>query len=223
MSGDINVTAIAMFMVFVVFTLGITYWAARKMTGTKHFYSAGGNITGFQNGLAIAGDFMSAASFLGISGLVFAAGYDGLIYSIGFLVGWPVILLLIAEPLRNLGKYTFTDVACYRLEQRPTRILAACGSLVTVALYLIAQIVGSGKLIQVLFGMDYMYAVIVVGTLMMIYVTFGGMIATTWVQIIKACLLLFGATLLAIMVLFHFSFDIGALFSAAVEDRKSVV
>lgn len=217
MSSDLNYTAISMFMVFVVLTLGITYWAARKITGTKNFYSAGGNITGFQNGLAIAGDFMSAASFLGISGLVYAAGYDGLIYSIGFLVGWPIILLLIAEPLRNLGKYTFADVASYRLSQKPTRILAACGSLATVALYLIAQMVGSGKLIQILFGLDYIYAVIIVGTLMMIYVTFGGMIATTWVQIIKACLLLFGATLLAILVLFHFQFNIEALFAVATE------
>lgn len=217
MQSELNVTAVTMFAVFVVLTLGITYWAARKISGTKNFYSAGGSITGFQNGLAISGDFMSAASFLGISGLVFAAGYDGLIYSIGFLVGWPIILLLIAEPLRNLGKYTFADVASYRLSQKPTRILAACGSLVTVALYLIAQMVGSGKLIQILFGMDYAYAVIIVGALMMIYVTFGGMIATTWVQIIKACLLLGGATLLAILVLWHFNFDIQALFSLAIE------
>jgi len=219
MSGDLNITAVGMFGLFVVFTLGITYWAAKKVTGTKNFYSAGGSITGFQNGLAIAGDYMSAASFLGISGLVFAAGYDGLIYSIGFLVGWPIILLLIAEPLRNLGRYTFADVASFRLRQTPTRTLAACGSLATVALYLIAQMVGSGKLIQVLFGMDYIYAVMIVGTLMMIYVTFGGMIATTWVQIIKACLLLFGATLLAIMVLMHFNFNMESLFDAAVNQH----
>lgn len=217
MTGDMNTTAVGMFSVFVIFTLGITYWAASKMTSTKHFYSAGGQITGFQNGLAIAGDYMSAASFLGISGLVFAAGYDGLIYSIGFLVGWPIILLLIAEPLRNLGKFTFADVACYRLQQKPTRTLAALGTLATVALYLIAQMVGSGKLIEVLFGMEYTYAIILVGTLMMVYVTFGGMIATTWVQIIKACLLLFGASLIAFMVLAHFNFNVGALFTTAVE------
>lgn len=221
MSDEMNFTAIGMFGLFVLFTLFITYWAASKMTGTKSFYSAGGNITGFQNGLAIAGDFMSAASFLGISGLVFAAGFDGLIYSIGFLVGWPIILLLIAEPLRNLGKYTFADVACYRLRQKPTRILSASGTLITVALYLIAQMVGSGKLIQVLFGLEYTTAVIIVGVLMMVYVTFGGMIATTWVQIIKACLLLFGATLLAVMVLFHFNFNIEALFGAAIEKHKN--
>lgn len=220
MTTDINITAIGMFTAFVLFTLGITYWAARRMSSTKSFYSAGGNITGFQNGLAIAGDYMSAASFLGISGLVFAAGFDGLIYSIGFLVGWPIILLLIAEPLRNLGKYTFSDVACYRLQQKPTRILAACGTLVTVALYLIAQMVGSGKLIEVLFGLDYTYAVVIVGALMMVYVTFGGMVATTWVQIIKACLLLFGATLLAIMVLAHYGFNLDALFGDAISKHS---
>src|SRR3989338_10956074 len=155
MNTGINVIAVGMFGVFVLLTLGITYWASKKMTTTKSFYSAGGNITGFQNGLAIAGDYMSAASFLGISALVFSSGFDGLIYSVGFLVGWPIVLLLIAEPLRNLGKYTFSDVACYRLKQRPTRILAACGTLATVALYLIAQMVGAGKLIQVLFGLEY--------------------------------------------------------------------
>ncbi len=216
MGEDLNYSAITMFTIFVVLTLYITYWAAKKMTSTKSFYSAGGNITGFQNGLAIAGDYMSAASFLGISGLVFSAGFDGLIYSIGFLVGWPIILLLIAEPLKNLGKYTFSDVACYRLQQKPTRILAACGTLTTVILYLIAQMVGAGKLIEILFGLEYLYAVIVVGVLMMVYVTFGGMIATTWVQIIKACLLLFGATLLAFLVLYHFNFNMEALFGTAI-------
>ncbi len=216
-----NVTAVTMFGIFVTFTLFITYWAAKKVTGTKNFYSAGGNITGFQNGLAIAGDYMSAASFLGISGLVFAAGYDGLIYSIGFLVGWPIILLLIAEPLRNLGKYTFADVASYRLKQTPVRTLSAFGSLTTVALYLIAQMVGAGKLIEVLFGMEYTHAVIIVGALMMVYVTFGGMIATTWVQIIKACLLIFGATLLAFLVLRHFDFSIEALFTTAIEKHAN--
>lgn len=217
MSGDMNITAVMMFGVFVIFTLMITWWSSKKMTDTKNFYSAGGNITGFQNGLAIAGDYMSAASFLGISGLVFAAGFDGLIYSIGFLVGWPIILLLIAEPLRNLGKFTFADVACYRLQQRPTRILSACGTLATVALYLIAQMVGAGKLIEILFGLEYLYAVLIVGSLMMVYVTFGGMIATTWVQIIKACLLLFGATVLAVLVLVHFSFNMEDLFGAAID------
>jgi cation/acetate symporter len=216
MDDSLNLTAISMFLIFVAFTLGITFWSSRILSSTKDFYSAGGKITGFQNGLAIAGDYMSAASFLGISGLVFAAGFDGLIYSIGFLVGWPIILLLIAEPLRNLGKFTFADVIAYRLSQKPIRTLAACGSLTTVALYLIAQMVGSGKLIQVLFGLDYSYAVIIVGTLMMIYVAFGGMIATTWVQIIKAVLLLAGATLLTLMVLFKFGFNLENLFSDAI-------
>ncbi|MEX2525517.1 MAG: cation acetate symporter [Gammaproteobacteria bacterium] len=213
----VNVPAVMMFLVFVAVTLGITYWAARRTRSAKDYYAAGGGITGFQNGLAIAGDYMSAASFLGISALVFASGYDGLIYSIGFLVGWPVILFLLAERLRNLGKYTFSDVASYRLRQRPMRLLSACGSLTVVLLYLIAQMVGAGKLIQVLFGLPYEYAVIIVGVLMVIYVSVGGMFATTWVQIIKACLLLAGATLLAFLVLLQLDFSLNALFSRAVD------
>jgi cation/acetate symporter len=212
-----NWTAIIMFLVFVAATLGITYWAARRTKSAKDFYTAGGGITGFQNGLAIAGDYMSAASFLGISGLVYTSGFDGLIYSIGFLVGWPVILFLIAEPLRNLGKYTFADVASYRLQQTPVRSFAACGSLVVVALYLIAQMVGAGKLIQLLFGLDYIYAVILVGILMILYVTFGGMLETTWVQIIKAILLLSGATFMALAVLYAYGFSFAAMFTDAVQ------
>ncbi|QQP92087.1 cation acetate symporter [Skermanella sp. TT6] len=212
-----NWTAIVMFLAFVAGTLGITYWAASKTKSAKDFYAAGGGITGFQNGLAIAGDYMSAASFLGISALVYTSGFDGLIYSIGFLVGWPIILFLIAEQLRNLGKYTFADVASYRLRQTPIRTLAASGSLVVVALYLIAQMVGAGKLIQLLFGLQYAYAVVLVGVLMIMYVTFGGMLATTWVQIIKAVLLLSGASFMAIMVLVNYNFNVGALFQAAVD------
>ncbi|UEM20032.1 cation acetate symporter [Skermanella mucosa] len=212
-----NWTAIVMFLAFVAGTLGITYWAASKTKSAKDFYAAGGGITGFQNGLAIAGDYMSAASFLGISALVYTSGFDGLIYSIGFLVGWPIILFLIAEQLRNLGKYTFADVASYRLQQTPIRTLAASGSLVVVALYLIAQMVGAGKLIQLLFGLQYNYAVILVGVLMVMYVTFGGMLATTWVQIIKAVLLLSGASFMALMVLVTYNFNFGALFQAAVD------
>ncbi|GEO36768.1 cation acetate symporter [Skermanella aerolata] len=212
-----NWTAIVMFLLFVAGTLGITYWAASKTKTAKDFYSAGGGITGFQNGLAIAGDYMSAASFLGISALVYTSGFDGLIYSIGFLVGWPIILFLVAEQLRNLGKYTFADVASYRLQQTPIRLLAASGSLVVVALYLIAQMVGAGKLIQLLFGLEYVYAVVMVGILMILYVTFGGMLATTWVQIIKAVLLLSGASFMAIMVLVQYNFNFGALFQAAVD------
>ncbi len=221
LTGDVqkqatNWTAISMFVVFIIFTMGITKWAAKRNTSTSDYYTAGGSITGFQNGLAIAGDFMSAASFLGISALVFTSGYDGLIYSIGFLVGWPIILFLMAERLRNLGKFTFSDVASYRLGQTQIRILSACGSLIVVAFYLIAQMVGAGKLIQLLFGLDYLVAVVLVGVLMVMYVMFGGMLATTWVQIIKAVLLLSGATFMAVMVMYSVGFDFGRLFSDAV-------
>ena len=219
---ELNVSAIIMFLIFVLATLGITYWAAKRTKTAKDFYTAGGGITGFQNGLAIAGDYMSAASFLGISGLVYMKGFDGLIYSIGFLVGWPIILFLIAEQLRNLGKYTFADVASYRLKQTPIRTLAALGSLATVALYLIAQMVGAGKLIQVLFGLNYEYAVIMVGILMILYVTFGGMLATTWVQIIKAILLLSGASFMALMIMYKVGFSFESLFSQAVATKKTV-
>ncbi|WP_394561163.1 cation acetate symporter [Aquipseudomonas alcaligenes] len=213
----LNVAAIVMFVVFVGATLCITYWASKRSKSTADFYTAGGGITGFQNGLAIAGDYMSAASFLGISALVFASGYDGLIYSIGFLVGWPIILFLIAERLRNLGKYTFADVASFRLKQKEIRTLSACGSLVVVAFYLIAQMVGAGKLIELLFGLDYHVAVVLVGILMVCYVLFGGMLATTWVQIIKAVLLLSGASFMALMVMKHVGFDFGTLFTEAVK------
>lgn len=213
----VNFVAIGMFVAFVILTLGITYWAARQTSSAADFYSAGGEITAFQNGLAIAGDFMSAASFLGISGLVYASGYDGLIYSVGFLVGWPIVTFLIAEQLRNLGRFTFADVTSFRLGQSEIRILAACGSLVTVSFYLIAQMVGAGKLIQLLFGLDYWMAVVLVGGLMMIYVTFGGMKATSWVQIIKAVLLLTAATFMAGAVLYKYSFNPEALFAAATQ------
>lgn len=213
----LNISAIIMFVLFVGLTLVITYWAAKRTSTAKDFYTAGGGITGFQNGLAIAGDYMSAASFLGISALVYANGYDGLIYSIGFLVGWPIILFMVAEKLRNLGKFTFADVASYRLKQKPIRILASFGAIATVTLYLIAQMVGSGKLIQLLFGLDYEVAVILVGILMIMYVTFGGMLATTWVQIIKAVLLLSGATFMAFMVMKSMNFSFETLFATAVD------
>jgi cation/acetate symporter len=213
----LNIPAIVMFFIFVAATLGITKWAAGRTKSAADFYAAGGGITGFQNGLAIAGDYMSAASFLGISGLVFATGFDGLIYSVGWLVGWPIVLFLIAERLRNLGKYTFADVAAFRLEQMPIRTLAATGTLTVVAFYLIAQMVGAGKLIELLFGLPYLYAIIVVGALMITYVAFGGMVATTWVQIIKAGLLLCGATFMAFMVLASFGFSTEAMFRAAVD------
>ncbi len=212
----VNWTAVAMFIGFVAATLGITYWAAQRTRSARDFYTAGGGITGLQNGLAIAGDYMSAASFLGISGLVFASGYDGLIYSIGFLVGWPVIMFLIAEQIRNLGKFTFADVSAYRFAQTPIRSMAAISSLVVVAFYLIAQMVGAGKLIELLFGLDYWLAVVIVGALMMIYVIFGGMTATTWVQIIKAVLLLSGATFMAFAALSAFGFSPEEMFRQAV-------
>ncbi len=212
-----NWTAIAMFGLFVLLTLWITKWAASRTRSTADFYTAGGGITGFQNGLAIAGDYMSAASFLGISAAVMINGYDGLIYSIGFLVGWPILTFLMAERLRNLGKFTFADVAAYRFKQGPIRAFAASGTLVVVAFYLIAQMVGAGQLIKLLFGLEYWIAVVVVGVLMMVYVLFGGMTATTWVQIIKAALLLGGATFMALMVLAHYGFSPERLFAAAVE------
>ena len=212
-----NWVAIAMFGAFVAGTLWITKWAAAKTKSAADFYTAGGGITGFQNGLAIAGDYMSAASFLGISGLVFANGFDGLIFSIGWLVGWPIITFLMAERLRNLGKFTFADVAGYRFAQTPIRVFAASGSLVVVAFYMIAQMVGAGQLIKLLFGLEYLYAEILVGTIMMMYVLFGGMTATTWVQIIKACMLLGGATFMAFSVLLQFGFSPEAMFVKAIE------
>jgi cation/acetate symporter len=217
-----NWTAIIMFGAFVAGTLWITKWAAAKTKSASDFYTAGGGITGFQNGLAIAGDYMSAASFLGISAAVMATGYDGLIYSIGFLVGWPIITFLMAERLRNLGKFTFADVAGYRFQQGPIRAFAASGTLVVVAFYLIAQMVGAGQLIKLLFGLEYWMAVVIVGALMMIYVLFGGMTATTWVQIIKACLLLAGVTFMAFMVLAQYGFSPEALFAKGVEVRTQI-
>lgn len=217
-----NWTAIAMFAIFVAFTLWITKWAAAKTKSAADFYTAGGGITGFQNGLAIAGDYMSAASFLGISAAVMVSGFDGLIYSIGFLVGWPVVTFLLAERLRNLGKFTFADVAAFRFRQTPVRVFAASGTLVVVAFYLIAQMVGAGQLIKLLFGLEYWMAVLIVGALMMVYVLFGGMTATTWVQIIKAIMLLAGASFMAFMVLLHFGFSPEAMFAKAVEIKTQL-
>lgn len=221
----LNIAAIVMFFIFVGFTLGITAWASKKNKSTKDYYTAGGGISGFQNGLAIAGDYMSAASFLGISAMVFTSGYDGLIYSTGFLVGWPIVLFLVAERLRNLGKFTFADVAAYRLKQSPVRLFAASGSILVVIFYLIAQMVGAGKLIQLLFGMDYIYAVILVGVLMVCYVLFGGMLATTWVQIIKAIMLLSGATFMAFMILKHAGFSMETMFQQAtsIHDKGTAI
>jgi len=213
--GQPNAVAMALFFVIIAITLGITYWAARRTRTTEDFYAAGRTISAGQNGFALAGDYMSAASFLGIAGLVSTTGFDGLIYSTGWLVGWPVVLFLIAEPLRNLGKYTFADVVAARLRQTPVRVAAAIGTLATVIFYLIAQMVGAGGLIKLMFGLTYETAIVVVGAAMIAYVLFGGMIATTWVQIVKAVLLLSGATILAFMVLAQFGFNPVNLFRAA--------
>jgi len=202
--GEPNRVAMGFFFLFIATTLGITWWAARRTRTTEQFYAAGRTISPGQNGIALAGDYMSAASFLGIAGLVSTTGFDGLIYSTGWLVGWPVVLFLIAEPLRNLGKYTFADVVAVRLRQTPVRIAAAIGTLATVSFYLIAQMVGAGGLIRLMFGIPYETAIVIVGVAMIAYVLFGGMIATTWVQIVKAVLLLSGAAILALMVLARF-------------------
>jgi cation/acetate symporter len=214
-TGEPNLVAIGFFIAFIALSLGITVWAARRTRTADQFYTAGGSVTATQNGLALAGDFMSAASFLGIAGLVALSGFDGLIYSVGWLVGWPVVMFLIAEPLRNLGRYTFADVVAARLRQVPVRVASAIGSLAVIAFYLIAQMVGAGNLIRLLFGLSYEVAVVIVGVVMLAYVLFGGMTATTWVQIIKAVLLLGGATVLALLVLAKFSFNPLALFAEA--------
>ena len=213
--GTLNPIAVLCFLVFVAATLAITYWAAKKTKTASQFYAAGGGITGLQNGLALAGDYMSAASFLGIAGLVSTKGYDGLIYSVGWLVGWPIVMFLISEPLRNLGKFTFSDVVAFRLKQKPIKTAAAIGSLVTVLFYLTAQMVGAGTLIKLMFNLPYESALYIVGGLMIAYVLFGGMLATTWVQIIKAVLLLGGATILVLLTLGKFDFSYPKLFEMA--------
>jgi cation/acetate symporter len=215
--GKPSPIAIGFFLLFIVSTMSVTYWAARRTRNAAQFFAAGQSVTGFQNGLALAGDFMSAASFLGIAGLVAQSGFDGLIYSVGWLVGWPIMTFLVAEPLRNLGKYTFADVLASRLSQRPVRVAAAFGGLTVVALYLIAQMVGAGNLVKLLFGLPYEGAVAAVGVVMLAYVIFGGMLATTWVQIIKAVLLLGGATILALMVLGRVGGGPLTLFDAAAQ------
>ncbi len=223
MTSGTNSVAIAWFLGFVGITLGITYWASRRTRTTRDYFAAGESISAVQNGFALAGDYMSAASFLGIAGLVATSGFDGLIYSVGWLVGWPVITFLIAEPLRNLGKYTFADVVAYRLRQRPIRIAAAISTLTVVTFYLIAQMVGAGNLIRLMFGLSYEAALVLVGAVMLAYVLFGGMIATTWVQIIKAILLLLGATLLAVLVLSKFGMNPLNLFAAARDEYGAAV
>ena len=215
----LNPVAIVMFLVFVAATLAISYWAAKRTRSSKDFYTAGGEITGLQNGTAIAGDFMSAASFLGITGLVFLGGFDGLVLAIGAFSAWPILLFLLAKRVRNLGSFTFTDVVSQRLERTRIRLVAVSGTIVVVILYLIAQMVGAGKLIELLFGLPYEIAVISVSVLVMAYVTFGGMLATTWVQIIKALLLIAGVTITAALVLAQTGFSFEALLQQAVDEH----
>jgi cation/acetate symporter len=212
--GTPTTSAVLFFLLIVALTLVVTYWAARRTRSTREFYAAGRSISPLQNGLALAGDYMSAASFLGIAGLVALRGYDGMIYATGWLVGWPALIFLIAEPLRNLGKFTFADVVAFRLRQVPVRIASAFGGILTLLFYVLAQMVGAGNLIRLMFGLPYEWAVICVGAVMLMYVLFGGMIATTWVQIIKAILLLFGVSLLTVLVLSQFHFSPGELYGA---------
>ncbi|RLA02329.1 MAG: cation acetate symporter, partial [Gammaproteobacteria bacterium] len=213
----LNVTAIIMFLIFVLATLGITWWAASKTKNKTDFYAAGGSIKPWQNGTAIAGDFMSAATFLGITGALYGFGFDAMVLAVGVMAAWPVILFLIAERLRNLGSFTFIDVVSFRLKKKPIRIISSIGSLSVVIFYLIAQMVGAGKLIQLLFGLDYIYAVILVSALMILYVSFGGMLATTWVQLIKAILLLLGGTMIAFLVMKSFDFSFDAMLASAAQ------
>ena len=215
-----NWHAIIMFCIFVTMTMGITYWASSRTKSTADFYTAGGGITGFQNGLAIAGDYMSAATLLGLTAMVYGQGYDGYIYMLCFFAGWPIILFMMAERLRNLGKFTFSDITAYRLDQGKVRTMAAISSLVVVCFYLIAQMVGAGQLIKLLFGLEYNVAIFAVGILMMVYVTFGGMVATTWVQIIKACMLLAGGTLVMVLAFSQFGFSFQTLLEKATAVHK---
>ena len=216
----LNWHAIGMFFAFVLMTLGITYWAAGRSKSASDFYTAGGGITGKQNGLAIAGDFMSAATLLGLTAMIYGDGVDGYIYMVAFFVGWPIILFLMAERLRNLGKFTFADITAYRLSQGPVRTMAAISSLTVVCFYLVAQMVGAGQLIKLLFGLDYNVALVVVGVLMMVYVIFGGMVATTWVQIIKACMLLAGGTAIMLLAFAQFGFSLDTLLTKAMEVHR---
>src|SRR6476620_10521604 len=210
-------TALLMFLVFILITLVITYWAARRSTGASNYFAAGRRITGWQNGIAVAGDYMSAASFLGIAGIIAFQGYDGFLFSVGWLVAYLTVLLVVAEPLRNAGKYTMADVLAYRLKPRPVRAMASLSTLTVSTFYMIAQMVGAGALVTLLLKdscISYHVAVIGVGVLMIVYVVFGGMLATTWVQIIKAILLMSGTILLSIMVLAHFGFSFARFFDA---------
>ncbi|MFN2377626.1 MAG: cation acetate symporter [Candidatus Binatia bacterium] len=207
--------ALGMFLGFVLLTLGITWWSARRSSGASNYFAAGRGITAWQNGLAVAGDYMSAASFLVIAGMIAMKGYDGFLYSVGWLVAYLTVLLVVAEPLRNAGKYTMADVLAYRLRPRPVRAMASLSTLTVSIFYMIAQMVGAGALVKLLLpGVGYETAVAGVGVLMIVYVVFGGMLATTWVQIVKAVLLMSGSLFLSVLVLRHFDYSFAAFFAA---------
>ncbi|HMB26716.1 MAG TPA: cation acetate symporter [Blastocatellia bacterium] len=213
-------TALGMFLVFIAVTLYITWWAARRSAGSSAYFAAGRSLTAWQNGVAVAGDYMSAASFLGIAGIIAFQGYDGFMYSVGWLVAYLTVLLVVAEPLRNAGKYTMADVLAYRLSPRPVRAMGALSTLTVSAFYMIAQMVGAGALVSLLLkgaGVTFHTAVVAVGALMIVYVVFGGMLATTWVQIVKAVLLMGGTILLSLLVLKHFGFSLGNFFAAVTQ------
>ena len=212
-----NVTAFLLFLGIVVLTLVITYYASKRTNTTSEFYTAGGGLTGWQNGLAIAGDYMSAASFLGIAGMIALSGFDGFFYSIGFLVAYLVVLYLVAEPLRNLGKYTMADMIAARFDNKQVRGVAALNSIAISIFYMIAQLVGAGALIKLLLGLEYTTSVLIVGALMTVYVVFGGMTATSWVQIVKAVLILVGTFFISLMVFANFDFNLMTMF----EQRKT--
>ncbi len=221
-NGNARSTAITLFLAVVAVTLAITAWAARRSQSLLEFYSAGGGIKGWQNGFAIAGDALSAGAFLGLTALVYAGGFDGLVYAIGYTVGFPLVVFVLAERLRAMGKYTFSDVICTRMKSRYLRAFAGIASLTIVFFYLIAQMVGAGQLIRLLFGLDYIYAEMIVGGLMISYVVVGGMVATTWVQFTKAILLLLAGTTLAFLVLRQFSFSFDSLLAAAISAKPNI-
>src|ERR1700741_88865 len=207
---------LVMFLVFIATTLVITYWSSRRSSGASAYFAAGRQIKSWQNGVAVAGDYMSAASFLGIAGIIAFQGYDGFMFSVGWLVAYLTVLLIVAKPLRNTGKYTMADVLAYRMKPRPVRAMASLSTLTVSTFYMIAQMVGAGALVKLLLGGDVSYnkAVIGVGVLMIVYVVFGGMLATTWVQIVKAILLMAGTLLLSVLGMAHFNFSFAAFFNA---------
>ena len=207
-----NLTTITFFLGIVGLTLVVTYIAAKRTSSASDFYTAGGGLKGWQNGLAIAGDYLSAAAFLGVSGAIALTGFDGFFFSVGYVVANLVLLYIIAEPMRNLGRYTLADMLTARFTEKRIRGIAATSTITIVILYMIAQLVGAGALIKLLFGIEYWLAVLIVGVMMTTYVLFGGMTATSWVQIIKACLLLFGTTLMAFLVFWKFDFSLMKMF-----------